>query len=286
MQSCHAPKATHPVTGHKPDTSKAIVYNGYEGLRPKSLGTGPYLMSWGSKMRLVSAIFAGVLGITAFGGVPAYAQESSSEVWVNTQWRTPSTRTTRRDVALRRSLAAINRPAEQVSLGFTLTSYTGIVGQLELGRVSLGPDITSENFLTYMYPGTVDTSVDETIGQATISWNVTPRVALSTSYSQDLADGISPEGTPLFEETIGGGVTFDITPQLELSAMTARSSTLDELSYGAPGINSGEAGLGAAYSFMPYLTGSVNYTYRSFDGQVGEFHPDESTLSLSLTGTF
>ena len=237
-------------------------------------------------MRFVSAIFAGVLATTAFGGAIAHAQESSSDIWVNSHWNTPRNATLRAEAAMARSLSRAQLPTEEVALGFTLTSYTGIVGQLELGRVSLGGGSGLDDLLNFVYPGVEANPVDQAVGQADINWNLTPRVALSTSFSRDVADAISTDGVPVFEDTVGGGVSYAITPRFAVSAGGAMTVPTDENSFGGPNFSSGEAEFGAAYSFMPFFTGSVNYTYRSFDGQEGELRPDESTVLLSLTGTF
>ena len=111
-------------------------------------------------------------------------------------------------------------------------------------------------------------------------------MAFSTSFSRDIAELVSPEGVPVFEDTIAGGVTYAVTPRFEVSARGSVSVSNDETAIDSTGFSSDEAELGAAYTFMPYFTGSVNYTYRSYDGQEGELLHDESTLSLSLTGKF
>ncbi len=282
MQSCHALKANYLRNGLKTVTSEDIPYNGFEGLCPNSSGLEPFWMCWDKKMRLKSAIFAGLLATTAFGGAMAHAQDSSSEYWVNPAFTSVS----RGEAALARTLSPTPGPVEVLPLGFTLTGYAGVVGQLELGRVSLESGSTSNDLLSFAYPGANLDALDQAVGEANIRWNITPQVAFSTSFSRDIADPTVSDGIPVFEDTIAGGITYTITPRFAVSARGAVTVPTDENQSEGLAIAGDQAQVGAAYSFMPNFTGSVNYTYQSYDGQEGQLRQDESTLSLSLTGTF
>lgn len=233
-------------------------------------------------MRVARGIFAGILALAAFGGGFAHAQESARGYWINPaltgEWRN--------QVTPEEQQAQTVAPSEDFALGFTLNGFAGITGSVELGRVTISPDATDEHISAFGHSG-LGGNVDEAVGEATVNWNVTDRLQVSTSYGRDVADPTLFSGNnAVFEDEFTGGVTYSITPRFAVSAMGSRQMSADGASANVHDFTGGGAEVNAEYQFMPYFTGSVNYTYQSYDGQRGVLRHDESTLSLSLTGRF
>ncbi len=282
MRHRNAPQATY-LGGALPSViSHEMPYTTGGGLCPVLRGAELFLTSWKPQMRPLRALIAGVLALTAYGGGLALAQETSGGYLVSPAWSSIS----RGESALLQRPRTNNPRSDDLALGFTITGYAGVSGQLELGRVTLGPGTDAGSMPSLGYSGMAPNPVNETVGQASIRWNLTPRLAVSTSYSRDVADALLFEGAPVFEDTIAGTVTYAITPRFAVSAQGAMSMPSDTPGQDAQDFSGDGAELGAAYHFMPYFTGSVNYTYQSYDGQEGILRHDESTLSLSLTGRF
>jgi len=231
-------------------------------------------------MRLIGGLFTGFVAFVAFGNAIAHAQESSGRYWINpaltSEWRT--------EQPAQQPQQPVNQ--EDLALGFTLNGFAGITGELELGRVTINPDAADERISTYGHAELGGGPVDEPIGEATINWNVTDRLQLSTSYARAVADPTLFSGTPVFEDEFSGGVTYAITPRFAVSARGTRRLAAENNTAEGPDFTGEGAALNAEYQFMPYVSGSVNYSYESYDGQEGVLRRDESTLSLSLTGRF
>ncbi len=126
------------------------------------------------------------------------------------------------------------------------------------------------------------------IGDATLNWRLSESFSLSTTVGRRLAETQELAILqPMFEETLGGGVTYYITPNFAMSAEGVLASPgLDLQSMdGLPG--DAEASVIATWQFLPFFAGSVNYTYELRDetlmpGQIGP----ESTVSFTLIGKF
>lgn len=233
-------------------------------------------------MRIMRGLFAGIFALAALGGGLAHAQESARGYWINPaltgEWRD--------QVATEAQQTQTSAPSEDFALGFTLNGFAGITGSVEMGRVTISPDATDEHISTYGHPG-LGGGVDETVGEATVNWNVTDRLQVSTSYGRDEADPTLFTGNnAVFEDEFSGGVTYAITPRFAVSAIGSRQMSADSNAATVENFTGGSAAVNAEYQFMPYFSGSVNYTYQSYDGQSGVLRHDESTLSLSLTGRF
>lgn len=168
---------------------------------------------------------------------------------------------------------------DQIPLGYTLSGTYGAVGHLELGRASFpGATITLPAF------GTIGQS--QILEQNNIEWNVSPRLTVASGFRRQSADPRFNDERYI-EDTFAGGVALSITPRFRVTAAGALALRSDSGSDNYTALTGDSARVGAAYSFLPGLQGSVNYTYQSYDGEVGSLEGDtESTLSLSVTGQF
>ena len=269
-------KATQAPNRLPPINFPAFPYNKADGLCPESAGAG-CMPSCGNRiMRLLSAVFAGIFGISAFAGGVAHAQDQSGAYWVNPAlngtWRTAP--------------AHDQATPEEFALGFTLNGLTGVNGQLEIGRVVLDPTDNTDGLADRTSSAFDFAPVDSTVGEAHIRWNITDRLSFSTSLSRDMADPTLFAGSPVFEDELTGGVSYAITPRFAVSARGSHSISSETNLAEIEEFTGEGAELGAEYQFLPYFTGSVNYTYQSYDGQEGVLRHDESTLSVNLTGRF
>lgn len=232
-------------------------------------------------MRLLRGLFAGIVSLAALGGGLAHAQESAGRYWVN-----PALTGEWRDQVLSEEAEARRSEGDDVSLGFTLNGFGGVNGSIELGRVTLSPDADRQRITAYGHSELGGSAVDEAVGEASLNWSLTDRLQLSTSYRREEADPTLFAGTSVFEDEISGGVTYALTPRFAVSARGMRRQSADSNVGDIQEFTGDGAALNAEYQFMPYFTGSVNYSYESYDGQEGVLRHDESTLSLSLTGRF
>lgn len=214
-------------------------------------------------------VILGILGAALPGGTAAYAQDTGSRYWVNPVF-------TESPPAVEMSLDR----GEEIELPYTLTGYAGVVGRVELGRVTL--DHRSDG----RYSSFDIISPRETVSGADIQWNITPRISVASGFRREEADPRLGLGT-YTEDTFGGGVALTITPRLSVSASGSLSMRSGAGEEGSTGLTGDAARLGAAYSFLPNVRGSLNYTYESYDGGEGTLDEEgESTVSVSVTGSF
>ncbi len=213
-------------------------------------------------------ILIGFLIAALWGGPSALAQSSDTSLRFN-----PSLYV---DPELN---ALFGAEQDEIALGYTLSGQYGTTGHLELGRATFA-DTTID------LPAFGLTSQSQILEQNSIEWNVSPRLTLASGFRRQSND-------PRFndqrytEDTFAGGVALSITPRFRVTAAGALALRTDSGADNYTALTGDSARLGAAYSFLPGLQGSVNYTYQSYDGEVGSLEGNvESTLSLSVTGQF
>ncbi len=213
-------------------------------------------------------ILVGLLVAALWGGGSAYAQSNNSSYHVN-----PS---------LLGTPGAYDTPNDeqgQFALGYTLTGYRGVVGHLELGRVNLSDTVID-------LPEFGSTTPSRILDETNIEWNVSPRLTVASGFRRQTADPRFSD-QQFTEDTYSGGVALSITPRLRVTAAGAVALRTESGTNNYTTLNGDAARVGATYSFLPGLQGSVNYTYESYDGQVGSLAGDaDTTLSLSVTGQF
>lgn len=128
------------------------------------------------------------------------------------------------------------------------------------------------------------------VGDATFKFQFGQNFALSTSVKRQIADLENIESVIKFRESVGGALTYYVTPRFELTAGGSIVST--DLSKGVKfddfGTLPGEASVNATFHFLPFLSGSVNYTYEIHDPLLTStgVPVDESTVSFQLIGRF
>ena len=230
-------------------------------------------------MRLMRSLTAGVFALAAFGGMSAYAQDGTRGYWVNPALSGEILTSNTSD-----SQQANSSDEDDFALGFTLNGFAGITGELELGRVTIDPSATDERIAAFGHSG-IGGAVDEAVGEASMNVNITDRLQFSSTYAREEADPTLFDGSAVFEDEFSGEFSYSITPRFAVSALGARSVGA-ETDGGTENFTGDRAAVNAEYRFLPYVSGSVNYTYQSYDGQEGVLSHDESTVSLSLTGRF
>ncbi len=209
------------------------------------------------------------------------------------------------------SAAASGASADEgfVLPGFTLTDES--VPDVE--RVSRPPALPQDDFSTFSYtstqpnvsftfPGvgfsgllTLDHIEQEPIfsnvkpmagmiGDATINWRFSESFSLSTSVGRRLAETEELSLLGVFEDMVGGGITYYVTPRFQVTAegLIAAPSLTDQSLDQLPG----EASFIATYQFLPFFSGSVNYTYELRDSVIPTAPNTESTVSFRLIGKF